>query len=44
MIHAMRPWRNSKIAPGPKMVIELPAGPLSDTMTRLGDTRTVDRT
>jgi uncharacterized membrane protein (UPF0127 family) len=44
MIHAMRPRRNSRIVPGSKLVIELPAGTPSDTMTSLGDTLTIDRT
>jgi uncharacterized membrane protein (UPF0127 family) len=44
MNRVMRPWRNSQIVPGSELVIERPAGPLSDTMTSLGDTLTIDRT
>ena len=37
MIHAMPPWRTSKIVRGSKLVIELPAGVLSTTKTEIGD-------
>lgn len=42
MIHAMPPWRTSKIVRGSKMVIELPAGRLVDTNTSAGDTVTIE--
>lgn len=37
MIHAMPPWRTSKIVRGSKLVVELPAGTLADSKTDLGD-------
>jgi uncharacterized membrane protein (UPF0127 family) len=42
MIHAMRPWRTSKIVRGSKLVVELPSGTLADTSTTLGDTITIE--
>lgn len=42
MIHAMPPWRTSKIVRGAKIVIELPAGTLSKSDTSLGDTVTIE--
>src|SRR5947209_15699869 len=44
MIHAMPPWRTSKIVRGAKLVIELPAGTLVATNTSLGDTVAVETT
>ncbi|HEX6509487.1 MAG TPA: DUF192 domain-containing protein [Chloroflexota bacterium] len=44
MIHAMPPWRTSKIVRGAKLVVELPAGTLNDTHTELGDTLVIQET
>jgi uncharacterized membrane protein (UPF0127 family) len=43
MIHAMRPWRTSKIVRGSKLVVELTSGTLSNTATTLGDTLVIDQ-
>ncbi|MBN2498604.1 MAG: DUF192 domain-containing protein [Deltaproteobacteria bacterium] len=37
VIHCMRPWRISRIVPRAQVVIELPAGVLEQTGTRVGD-------
>ena len=37
LIHALRPWRTSKMVRGSKYVVELPAGVLQATETALGD-------
>jgi uncharacterized protein len=44
MIHAMPPWRTSKIVRGSKMVVELPAGTLASSKTELGDTIVIEPT
>lgn len=38
LIHAMRPWRVSRLVLGAEGVVELPAGVLQTTATQLGDT------
>ncbi len=43
MIHAMAPWRTSKIVRGAKLVVELPAGTLFSSNTDVGDTIVIDR-
>jgi uncharacterized protein len=42
MIHAMPPWRTSKIVRGAKMVVELPAGTLRESNTEVGDTLSIE--
>jgi uncharacterized membrane protein (UPF0127 family) len=42
MIHAMPPWRTSKIVRGAKMVVELPAGTLAQSNTEVGDTLSIE--
>jgi uncharacterized protein len=42
MIHAMRPWRTSKIVRGSKLVVELPGGTLSGASTTIGDIITIE--
>jgi uncharacterized membrane protein (UPF0127 family) len=43
MIHAMPPWRTSKIVRGAKMVVELPAGTLTRSHTEIGDTLRIEK-
>jgi uncharacterized protein len=42
MIHSMPLWRSSKIVRGSKLVIELPAGTLTNTKTSIGDAITIE--
>lgn len=37
LIHSMKPWRLSRIVPAAAGVLELPAGVLAHTGTRVGD-------
>jgi uncharacterized membrane protein (UPF0127 family) len=43
MIHAMPLWRTSKIVRGSKLVIELPAGTLTNSNTDIGDTFSIEK-
>lgn len=42
LIHAMRPWRNSRFVRGSRLVVELPAGTLARSGTTSGDIITIE--
>ena len=42
LMHAMPPWRISKIVRGSKLVVELPAGTIARTATEMGDSIAIE--